>query len=311
MKLEELNRTLRGVDPAAVLVARPVLERVVQNVTGLTWVLFRVPHAQCLLVDRGTLFRNVDQEELYLPPDHLLPESVLLLERPSNEVLAAPREEVLGRYWRLLFHATAHRELERQLTGLTPAGLRERIERLGPAAFEEARNVLIQDGQLQADADDREAYVEFVASFLELLFFAPNLIPVCFPSLPPVAAVQATLLYDLQRACLEHEQKIYTLDVIEWVVSGGKRPIKRELPSQKFVRVPNQLRSAARRLAAARLSDADRQALAGLLRDALNRAEDRLRGEFRPLLAGSLLDAGLRPASLPEQAALEKTVEEL
>src|SRR5437763_1203765 len=436
MKLEELNRTLRGVDPAAVLVARPVLERVVQNVTGLTWVLFRVPHAQCLLVDRGTLFRNVDQEELYLPPDHLLPESVLLLERPSNEVLAAPREEVLGRYWRLLFHATAHRELERQLTGLTPAGLRERIERLGPAAFEEARNVLIQDGQLQADADDREAYVEFVASFLELLFFAPNLIPVCFPSLPPVAAVQAilardldgaalfertrlpgapnpqpktddqsdeshdfyyrltraakraaaagdtvaaailhtraarvapvllmgpaqesarqdiykliarlqsaleltddeaahwrkvlptlldkadqgtrpveaSLLYDLQRACLEHEQKIYTLDVIEWVVSGGKRPIKRELPSQKFVRVPNQLRSAARRLAAARLSDADRQALAGLLRDALNRAEDRLREKFRPLLTESLLDAGLRPASLPEQAALEKTVEEL
>src|SRR5947199_5106115 len=133
MKLEELSRILRGVDPAAVLVDRPVLERVVQNVAGLTWVLFRVPHAHCLKVDRSTLSRNVDQEELYLPPDHLLPETVLLLEKPTADQLAAPREEVLGRYWRLLFHATAHRELERQLTGLTPAGLRERVERLGPA----------------------------------------------------------------------------------------------------------------------------------------------------------------------------------
>ena len=32
--------------------------------------------------------------------------------------------------------------------GLTPAGLRERIDALGPAAFEEARNVLVQDGRL-------------------------------------------------------------------------------------------------------------------------------------------------------------------
>jgi hypothetical protein len=437
MKLEELSRILRGIDPAAVLVSKPVLERVVQNVTGLNWVVWwRVPHGHCLPVDRGTLFRNVDQEELYLPPDHLLPETVLLLERPTNEELAEPPREVLARYWRLLFHVSAHRELDQRLAGLTESGLRERVEQLGPAAFEEARNVLVQDGLLPSGADDRSAYVEFAAYFLELLYFAPNLVPVCFPSLPPVAAVEmilrrdidggglfertrvpgapnpqprtddqsdeshdffdqltrqakraraagdtvaaaiihtraarvapvpltgpaqeaarqdiyaliarlqaaleltdaeaeawrqvlptlldkadqgtrpveAALLYDLQRACLDYEEKIYTLDVIEWAQSGGKKSVKRELEGQKYVRIPNQLRSASHRLAAARLSDAARQALAGLLRDALNRAEERLRRRFRPTLTEALRDAGLQPTSLPERAALEKTVEEL
>jgi hypothetical protein len=436
MKLEELSRILRGIDPAAVLVAKPVLERVVQNVIGLNWVIWRVPHGHCLPVDRGTLFRNVDQEELYLPPDHLLPETVLLLEKPTNEELAEPPREVLGRYWRLLFHASAHRELDQRLVGLTEAGLRERVEQLGSAAFEEARNVLIQDGLLPSGAADRAAFVEFAAYFLELRYFAPNLLPVCFPSLPPAAAVEAilmrdidggglfertrlpgapnpqprtddqsdeshdfydqliqaaeraaaardtvaaaiihtraarvapvplmgpaqeaarqdiynlinrlqaaleltdveseawrqvlptlldkadqgtrpveaALLYDLQRACLDYEEKIYTLDVIEWVRSLGMKSVKRELEGQKYVRIPNQLRSAARRLAAARLSDAARQTLAGLLRDALNRAEERLRRRFRPTLTEALRDAGLQPTSLPEKAALEKTVDEL
>ena len=57
--------------------------------------------------------------------------SVLLLERPSNEVLAAPREEVLGRYWRLLFHATAHRELpHREPAHREPAHRVSRVRRV-------------------------------------------------------------------------------------------------------------------------------------------------------------------------------------
>lgn len=437
MKLEELSRTLRAIDPAAVLLSKPVLERVVQNVAGLNWVVWRVPHGHCLLIDRTRLWNNIDPEDLYIPPgDDRLPDTLLVLEKPTGELLAGPREEILGRYWRLLFHVTVHRELEQRLVGLTPAGLRERIELLGPAAFEEARNVLIHDGLLWAGADDRATYVEFAAYFLELQHFAPNLLPVCFPSMPPVVGVEAilrrdvdgaalfertrlpgasnpqpktddqsdeshdfydqlirqakrattlrdtvaaailhtraarvapvplmgaaqknaeqdvstlvarleaaleltdveaaewrkvlptlldkadqgartveaALLYDLQRACMDNEEKIYTLDVFEWVQSGGKKSIKRELEGQKYVRIPNQLRAAATKLAAARLSDSSRQALSALLREALNRAEERLRRRFRPTLTESLRDAGLRPTSLPETAALEKTVEEL
>jgi hypothetical protein len=440
MKLEELSRLLRQVDPGAVLLPREALARVVQNVTGVAWAVWYVPHSHCLAIDRATLFRHVEQEELHVPSDHLLPEAVLLLERPTADQLAAPRgdnSELLARYWRLLFHASVHREVDRRLAASTPAQLRERVERIGPVAFEEARNVLIQDGLLADGASDAAAYAEFAAFFLELRYFAGNLIPVYFPSLPPVPEVEAVLaadvdgaelfrrtrlpgapdpapktddqsdesqdfylrltqaaqraaraadtvgaailhtraarvapahltrpalgragnaiydliarlqsvlgltdpavqsrwrevlptlldkadqgarpveaalLYDLQRACQDFEQTIYTLDVFEWALSRGRRPIKRPLDSQRFVRVPDHLRNAIRRLAAARLTDADRQALGGLLRDALDRAEERLRHRFRPVLTEALRDAGLEPTSPPERAALAKTVEEL
>ncbi len=436
MKLDELSRLLRATDPAAVLVSPMVLERVVQKVTGASWAAWRVPHNRCFLVDRFTLFKHVEQDELDLPPDHQLPQTVLLLERPSAERLAGPREELLARYWRLLFHVSVHRDLEAKLAGATPADLHRKIERLGPAAFEEACNVLTQDGHLAPGADDKAAYIEFAAFYLELRSFGWNLIPVYFPSLPPVAyvdallaedvdavgllhrtrlpgapdpapktddqadeshdfyyrldrsagraaqtgdtvaaailhtraarvapaaltrpahaaavkdihalvdrlqaavgltdaeaegwrkvlpalldkadqgarPVEAALLYDLQRACLDSEQTTYALDLVEWLLSAGHKPIKRPLESQKYVRVPNHLRSATRRLTAARLNDADRQTLAGLLRDALNKTEERLRERFRPTLTDALHDAGLRPTSLPEQAALAKTVEEL
>ena len=436
MRLEELSRILRETDPAAVLVDRPVLDRVIQNVTGITWVVWPVPHGHCFVVDRSTLYKHAEPEELHLPPDHNLPAAVLLLERPTAEQLSGPAKDLLARYWQLLFHAAAHRELDRRLAGLTPAGLRERIEEIGPAAFEEARNVLIQDGLLTAKADDRAAYTEFAAYFLELRFFNPALVCVCFPSLPPESVidavlirdvdgpallqgtrlpgapdpdpksddqsdeshdfykrlersakraaasgdtvgaailhtraarvapgaltgpaqarareeigrladrlqaalelnsgdvaiwkrllptlldkadqgnrpVEAALLYDIQRACLDHEQKIYTLDVFEWLWSAGHRPIKRELAGQRYVRVPAQLRSASHRLAAARLTDPDRQTLAGLLKSALDQAERQLRAKFAPILTVALHDAGLHPTSLPERAALEKTVEEL
>src|SRR5262245_34137707 len=200
MKLEELSRVLREVDPGAVLIPPTALARVVQNVTGVTWAVWHIPHSHCLAIDRATLFQFVEQEELHVPTDHLLPETVLLLERPTADQLAAPRgdnRELLARYWRLLFHASVHREVERRLAASSSSLLRERVERLGPVAFEEARNVLVQDGYLTAGADERAAYVEFASFYLELKFFAANLIPVYFPSLPPTTEVDAVLAADV------------------------------------------------------------------------------------------------------------------
>src|SRR6202011_5745320 len=65
--------------------------------------------------------------------------------------------------------------------------------------------------------------------------------------------VEAALLFDLQKVCLEHEREIYALDLVEWVLSGGKRPIKRPLPGQRLVRIIKHLRSAGQRLTMARL----------------------------------------------------------
>src|SRR5262249_47174104 len=123
--------------------------------------------------------------------------------------------------------------------------------------------------------------------------------------------VEAALLFDLQTVCLDHERNIYALDVVEWFLSGGKRPIKRPLPSQRLVRITKHLRSAAQRLTKARLSDADRQHLARLLQTAQGQSEERLRNRFRPVLTDALLDAGLQPANPPERTAFHKMVEEL
>src|SRR5438552_4025681 len=177
MRLDELSRILRETDPAAVLIDKPVLERVVQNVTGVTWAVWQIPHSHCFVVPRETLFKHIEQDELHVPTDHPIPSAVLLLERPTNEQLTGPRDDLLARYWRLLFHAAIHREIDGRAAGLTAAGLRERIEQIGPAAFEEARNVLIHDGLLTAKAEARAAYAEFAAYFLELRYFNPALIP--------------------------------------------------------------------------------------------------------------------------------------
>src|SRR5262249_57134243 len=71
------------------------------------------------------------------------------------------------------------------------------------------------------------------------------------------------------------------------------------------------LRSAARHLTAARLSDDEREHFAGLLQAARQRSEERLRSRFRPLLAAALQDVGLEPRNPPERAARDKVIEEL
>ena len=61
------------------------------------------------------------------------------------------------------------------------------------------------------------------------------------------------MLYDLQKVCVDHERGIYTLDVVGWATSLGRKPIKRFLPGQRDVLISKHLRGAARRLPSARL----------------------------------------------------------
>ncbi len=123
--------------------------------------------------------------------------------------------------------------------------------------------------------------------------------------------VEARLLYDLQKVCVDHERDIYTVDLVEWALSWGRRPIKRHLPSQRDVLMLKHLRSAARRLAAVRISDDQRRQLALLVHDAIARVESRLRQELRPKIAAALDEVGLTAQNLPERVARKKLVEEL
>jgi hypothetical protein len=124
-------------------------------------------------------------------------------------------------------------------------------------------------------------------------------------------SIEARLLYDLQKACIDHERDVFALDLVEWALSFGKRPIKRPLPSQRIIRITRHLRNAAARLSQTRLSDADRQHLGGLLHDALRGCEDRLRTRFRPVLADALHDVGLDASNAPEETAFRKMIEEI
>ncbi len=87
--------------------------------------------------------------------------------------------------------------------------------------------------------------------------------------------------------------------------------MKRRLPNQRDVPMLKHLASAARRLAAARLSAPQRAQLALLIQEAQRRVESRLRDQLRPQIAAALDTVGLTSRSLPERVARQKMVEEL
>lgn len=442
LKLEELKDALLRADPAAVLVSQRVLSRVIQQVRKLPRQYFEVPHRKTFVVDRHDLFRHVEQDELELDSDRLLPPTVLLLARPTSEKLAQlGREATLLKYWRRLFHAEIDLALGRRFAEgrLSPPDVQARLEQIGRTEFEEIRRVLKQEGFLFPQADDREVYSEFAAVYLELRFFLPNLRSTYFPAIrdfdridallaedvdaealfrqtrlagapePEVKTdksadesndyywrlmraadraerasnlvraailrtraarvapgaltlgtrtqaladlqrltdrlqaalklseaeaaawqhvlpallekadqgpqeywtVESRLLYDLQKVCIDNEKDLYALGLVEWALSGGKRPIKRPLPSQRIVRISKHLRAASQRLTTARLSDSDREKLAALLHTAVRQSEERLRARFRPILTDAFCDVGLVPTNAPERVAFNKMVEEL
>ena len=118
------------------------------------------------------------------------------------------------------------------------------------------------------------------------------------------------LLYDLQKVCLDHERLTYKVDLVKWVVSRGKRPLRRPLKNLREVAMAKHLASASSRLTHVRLSGNDRKHLTDLIQHAAQLAESQMRERMRPVLAQTLLSVQLVPTSVPEQVASDKLVEE-
>ena len=118
------------------------------------------------------------------------------------------------------------------------------------------------------------------------------------------------LLFDLQKVCLDHERVIYKVDLVKWVVSRGKRPLRRALTNVREVMMAKHLASCAGRLVHVRLSGRERDRLDGLLHEAAHLAEDQMRERMRPALQQTLQDVGLQPDNLPDQVARDKLVED-
>jgi hypothetical protein len=448
---EELEATLRGVDPRVLLVPPRILRRVVKRVCSIGGPGLQVPHRKSLVVDRDTLLRIAGPAELGVLPGAALPETLLLLAETDASLLATtPRDQVVNRYWRLLFHGQVHAELKRRRRDgkLTEADVRRRAERLGRTDLAAAMAVLRQENLLLPPGDLRTLYEEFAAVYLELRYFDPQRLPSYFPladydaidrvlaedvdaptlferSRPEGAAVsepdvsafrevqsaqyrapaalepnaaafarrmaaaarsrgrgnvvraalraeraarvgsmeqaaearraastdldrlaarlqkaldippadvarwqrilhellvpaaggrwtaEGRLLYDLQKACLDHEREVYAVDIVEWIASSFRRPIRRHLPHQRQVLLVKRLRQAARRLPALRLPHELREQFRELLHDAVSQGECRLRDRFRPAARAALESVGLSARNRCEAVARAKIVEEL
>jgi hypothetical protein len=123
--------------------------------------------------------------------------------------------------------------------------------------------------------------------------------------------IESRLLYDLQKACIDRERPVYAVDFIEWLITFGRRPIKRLLPFHDSVRLVKHLRGALHRLTAVRIDETIRRRLLDLLLASAHDAEHRLRERLRPVLRAALDRVGLQPDNIAEETARDKVVEEL
>ncbi|MCA9067241.1 MAG: hypothetical protein KDA96_29480, partial [Planctomycetaceae bacterium] len=105
------------------------------------------------------------------------------------------------------------------------------------------------------------------------------------------------LLYDLQKICLDHERTTYQVDLVKWIVSRGKLPLRRPLDSIREVMMAKHLARSASRLVSVRLSGQERTRLARLLHEAAELAEEQMRIRMRPAMQNALLGVGLTPVS--------------
>ncbi|MDB5353387.1 MAG: hypothetical protein JWN86_4634 [Planctomycetota bacterium] len=122
---------------------------------------------------------------------------------------------------------------------------------------------------------------------------------------------EARILYDLQSLCVEQEREVFEVNLVGWLISFGKRPLKRPLPNLKLIRISTHLRRALARLPRSRIGEPERSILTAFLVSASDAAEETTRERFRPLIGRALERADFRPANLPERVSFERMTEEL
>ena len=123
--------------------------------------------------------------------------------------------------------------------------------------------------------------------------------------------VSARLLLDLQSAAVARERPQHAVDLVEFALSLGRRPVVRPLPAAAFVRVARCLHHAHQKLRFVALDSASRRALGALVHRATERAEENVRGALRPRLVEVLDAVGLTPRDAPERLARAKLTDEL
>lgn len=122
----------------------------------------------------------------------------------------------------------------------------------------------------------------------------------------PTFSTEGRLLFDLQRAAIDHERETRIVDVLSF-----RRPVVRPLPMTNVVRVARRLRKALERVARTGLPRPERGSLRASLQKVADDAERHLRRTLRPHLTTVLGEVGLVPRGAAEETAREKLIDEL
>ncbi len=198
--LPELEQAVHAADPTAILIPPRMLRRVIKQHAGIAGFGLRVPHRKTYAISRDELLAIVDLAELDLAAEITLAERLILLARPTPQRIATlSTDELLLKYWRLLFHARVHLAFEQlQAEGrFDAATLARRIAQIGQAEFAEIRSVLRQEDYLLPPRDELSTYIEFAAVYLELRFFAEDLLRSYFPELRDLNRIDEVLSTDV------------------------------------------------------------------------------------------------------------------
>ena len=225
---EPLEQRMREIDPRARLVSTRVLRRIIKQEQRIGPLSFHLVHRRSLTVAPQAALRAVAAADLGLTPNEPQPDVLLLFECPD---LPMPGAEALGWIWRRLFHARVHAVLDAKIAAglLDEAQVGQRIAAIGRREFAEIRSVLEGDAWLVTPRDDASVYAEFAAVFLELRFFAENLVPTYFPGIEDYRAVAEVIESDVDgRALFDSTRPAGAADPAPHPVEDDPR----ELPAQ-------------------------------------------------------------------------------
>ncbi|GIW84385.1 MAG: hypothetical protein KatS3mg107_0045 [Gemmataceae bacterium] len=121
----------------------------------------------------------------------------------------------------------------------------------------------------------------------------------------------ARCLYELQKLQSTLQRDVYTVDLVEFLATLGRRPIVRPLPHARWVRQLISLQKARRQMQRSGLSPAARLRLDQLFAHQIQQLEHSVRERLAPLIRDCLQQAGLVPTSVVEEVGREKLIAEL
>lgn len=121
----------------------------------------------------------------------------------------------------------------------------------------------------------------------------------------------ARCLYELQKIPTDLRGDVYAVDIVEWMRTLGRRPIRRPLPRTRNVLLLGHLKAAEKQLLKSGADAHNLERLEHLFREAIHETETEIREELTPVITRVIEESGLRPSNTVEEVARDKLVSEL